>query len=109
MLGHFLDGLYGAAQKAGHEDTTTSVVKPSWAWLHVQNLALEDNDQSDKEIEMAVLEAQRLSVKLPIVRKAKTKGEVKDEKNDTTLFTLEKDQTIVCDIVSSQLYSVQLQ
>ena len=81
------------------ENAKTSAMKASSAWQSIQQWALWDNEKSDMSIRNAVLEAQRLSVKLPVIRKAKMSGTVKDEKGKS-LFNLEKDQTIVCDIVS---------
>ena len=60
---------------------------------------MKDTAASDENIKTKVLEAQRLSVKLPVVRKAAANVVVKDE-NGTELFSLEEGQTVVCDIVS---------
>ena len=64
-------------------------------WLEIQDLALSDNDDKIKKY---VLQAQRLSVKLPVVRKVSHQTNVKI--GDVEFHP---GQTIVCDIVSSLL------
>lgn len=72
--------------------------KASCTWQDIQKLALDNSAASDKDIKDNVLEAQRLSVKLPVVRKAAANVVINDE-NGVELFSLEKGQTVVCDIV----------
>lgn len=64
----------------------------------MQRLALADNEESDQTLTEKVLEAQHVSVRLPIIRKVKEAGAVRDAKGKV-LFKVEKDQTIICDIV----------
>ena len=72
-------------------------------WLKVQNAALKDDPVSDEEIKLSVLEAQRLSVKLPVVRKVVDAVTVRDPEGKER--SLEKSQTVICDVVSSVLAS----
>jgi hypothetical protein len=85
-----MKGLYKLANPA--DDTKAS------EWLEVQKLALADNVQSDKKLTEKVLEAQHISVRLPIIRKAIQKTVLKDSKGKV-LVSAEKGQTIICDIV----------
>lgn len=68
-------------------------------WLKVQTAALKDDPATDEEIKLSVLEAQRLSVKLPVVRKVAKPVTLKDAEGEER--SLEKDQIVICDIVSS--------
>jgi hypothetical protein len=88
---------------AHQKSTNTTDAKASGTWLDIQKLALNDSATSDKEIKILVLKAQRLSIKLPVVRKAAADVVISDE-NGVELFSLEEGQTVVCDIVS-QTYS----
>ena len=87
---------------AQHKGTNTTNTEGSGTWLKIQKLALADNPKDDQKIKALVLEAQRLSVKLPVSRKAATKVDIKDEKG-IKLFSLKEGQTVVCDIVSQSL------
>ena len=100
-----MEDLYEFAHQKGGYTTET---KASGTWLDIQKLALDDSAASDKEIKAHVLEAQRLSVKLPVIRKAAANVIIDDE-NGVKLFSLEEGQTIVCDIVSQiTLFSPQV-
>ena len=74
-------------------------VKASCTWLDIQKLALDDSAASDEKIKAYVLEAQRCSVKLPVVRKAVANVVITDE-NGVELFSLKEGQSVVCEIVS---------
>ena len=65
-------------------------------WLKIQELALSDMEEDTKEIQKYVLEAQRLTVKLAVVRKV-------SHKTDLVIkgHTFRPGETVVCDIVSS--------
>jgi hypothetical protein len=65
-------------------------------WLEVQKLAAEDDPESDKILTQKVLEAQHISVRLPIVRTA-----VKDStvKCNGKFQKVEKGEVVICDIV----------
>ena len=91
-----MEDLYKLAHQ---KDGNSTEAKASGTWLDIQKLALDDSATSDEKIKVYVLEAQRLSVKLPIIRKATAKVDIKDE-DGTKLFSLEEGQTVVCDIVS---------
>ena len=90
VLDHYIKGLYKLADPA---DATKAS-----EWLEVQKLALADNAQSDKKLTEKVLEAQHISVRLPIIRKAIQKTVLKDSKGKV-LVSAEEGQTIICDIV----------
>lgn len=60
---------------------------------------MQDDDASDEKIKTHVLEAQRLSVKLPVVRKVAKSFELKDASGQKRAYN--EGQTIVCDIVST--------
>ena len=64
-------------------------------WLKIQKLALSDREDDTKKIQKYVLEAQRLTVKLPVVRKV-------SHKTDLVIkgHTFKLGETVVCDIVS---------
>ncbi|KAK3389545.1 heme peroxidase-domain-containing protein [Podospora didyma] len=97
VLDKFLTQLY---KRASGEDKTVEECD----WLRIQRLVFENPDSKKRENEIAleiknlVLDAQRKSVKLPIVRKASDKHDVVDKSDPTkVLFTVEKDQIIICD------------
>lgn len=91
MLDHLLEGAYNAANEAA------KTRKPvSSDWFEIQKLALNDDAESDEKIQLIILEAQRQSVKLPFIRKVVKDG-LKIRLNDDDQ-TLEKGQTIICDI-----------
>ena len=71
-------------------------------WLEVQKLAIADNAESDKILTKKVLEAQHASVRLPIVRQAMKSRDVTNAKGEA-LFSVAKDETIICDIVRNLL------
>ena len=66
-------------------------------WLKVQTAALKDDPASDEEIKLSVLEAQRLSVKFPIVRKVAKSVTVKNAEGKER--SLKDDDIVICDIV----------
>ena len=70
-------------------------------WHKVQTAALRDDPAGDEEIKLSVLEAQRLSVRLPVVRKVARSVPVKDAKGKERL--LNDDQVVICDVVSRLL------
>lgn len=90
-----MDDLSNYAEAQG---TGTASESTTCDWLKVQQLALQDSPEGDKRIQSLVLEAQRLSVKLPVVRTVAqdTKLEINGQTHSYT-----KGQTIVCDVVSS--------
>ena len=67
-------------------------------WHKVQTAALRDDPAGDEEIKLSVLEAQRLSVKLPVVRKVAKPVTVKDAMGKER--PLHNDQVVICDVVS---------
>lgn len=78
--------------------TTDSMTDPNTCeWLQVQKAALKEDPASDEEIKLSVLEAQRLSVKLPIVRKVAKSVTVTDAEGKER--SLQKDQIVICDVV----------
>ncbi|KAL8725978.1 MAG: hypothetical protein Q9166_007012 [cf. Caloplaca sp. 2 TL-2023] len=87
VLDHLLQGAYEGAKTSepGSSD-----------WFEIQKLALKDDDESDGKIQLKILEAQRQSVKLPLIRTVVKDG-VKINLNNTDQ-TLAKGQTIICDI-----------
>ena len=103
-----MDELYNskATQTKPSEAIDEHQTKPSEAidgnkceWEEIQDLTLEDNDDANKKIRRMVLAAQRRSVKLPIVRRAARAGFILDD-NHKEVLRVEKDQIILCDIVS---------
>ncbi|KAK4695301.1 hypothetical protein P7C71_g2427, partial [Lecanoromycetidae sp. Uapishka_2] len=97
VLNYYIKGLYRLADLADEE------VKSS-EWLEVQRLAIANDADSEKELTKKVLEAQRVSVRLPILRRAIKDTDVKDTDVKNTeskvLFTVKKGQTVICDINS---------
>ena len=91
VLDYYIEGLYKLANAA--DDTKSS------EWLDVQELALADNAKSDEILKKKVLEAQHISVRLPILRKATENTKVKDVNTQEVLFEVNKGQMVVCDIV----------
>ncbi|KAL8706501.1 MAG: hypothetical protein Q9201_000433 [Fulgogasparrea decipioides] len=91
VLDHLLRGAYDIANRpANSNEARTS------DWLEIQQLALQDDEESDREIQLKLLEAQRQSVKLPFIRKAVKDGveiRVNGQKH-----ILKKGETIICDI-----------
>ena len=71
-------------------------------WLEIQKLAMLDTPEDDETIKEHVLEAQRLSINLPVVRKvANTEGIA--GKAGVTDYKI--GQTVICDIVSTECRS----
>jgi hypothetical protein len=97
VLNLFIDDLY-------KESTDPS---RSGNWLKIQKLAFEGSTKSVKDITNIVLDAQRTSVKLPIIKKAADFCAIKDDKGET-LFTVEKGQTVICDIVRSHFHPLDI-
>lgn len=67
--------------------------KATCDWLKIQDLAISDEDDKVKKYD---LQAQRLNVKLLVVRKVSHETNIKIRG-----VTFEPGQTVVCDIVSS--------
>ena len=97
-----LDYYIGDLCKYAEEKTANAKTDPKTCeWLKVQTAALRDDAASDEEIKLSVLEAQRLKVKLPVVRKVAKSVTVKDTHGKER--SLEYDQIIICDVVSGVL------
>ena len=92
VLDHYIEGLYKLA---------TGETK-SREWLEVQELAVANDAQSDILLTEKVLEAQHVSVRLPILRRAIKDTDVKNTKGEI-LFSVKKGQTIICDIVRTSV------
>ena len=88
VLDHYINGLY----KLAPDETESS------EWLRVQKLAIANDAQSDRDLTEMVLEAQHVSVGLPILRRAIKDTDVKNIKGEV-LFSVKKGQTVICDIV----------
>ena len=86
-MDHFIAGL-DQCVKDPHKEADCE-------WLKIQNLALSDKEEDAKKIQKYVLEAQRLTVKLPVVRKV-------SHETDLVIkgHTFKLGETVVCDIVS---------
>lgn len=115
-MDYFLKGLYAAADKkaqeakkaadAGSAYQEGSVPNKKPDWLQIQEWAFIDDEIQEygdastafAKIKTLVLEAQRKSVKLPIIRKATE--DVTIRKPDGTSFEIQKGKTIICDLVS---------
>ena len=70
----------------------------------MQKLAIANDAQSDKNLTEKVLEAQHISVRLPIIRRAIEDTDVMDVKDkDKRLFVVKKDQIVICDIVRTSV------
>ena len=101
VLDHYINGLY----KLATDETESS------EWLDVQKLAIANDEKSDKNLTNKVLEAQHVSVRLPILRRAIKDTDVKDVENTKgkVLFSVKKGQTVICDIVrTSVLFTIPL-
>lgn len=93
VLDHYIDGL----SKYAEAKTADAKTDPSTCeWLKVQTAALKDDPASDEEIKLSVLEAQRLSVKLPVVRKVAASVTLKDAKGKER--PLKDGQVVICDV-----------
>ena len=100
VLDHYINGLYKLANPA---DETNSC-----EWLDVQKLAIANDAQSDGDLTEKVLEAQYVSVRLPILRKAIKDTIVKNTEGED-LLSVKKGQTVICDIVrTSVLFTMPL-
>ena len=95
VLNHYIKGLYKFADTA--DETKSS------EWLDVQRLAIADDAQSDRVLTEKVLEAQHVSVRLPIIRRAIRDTDVKNAKGKV-LFSVKKGQTVICDIVRTSVF-----
>lgn len=97
-----MEGLY-AEEKNGD-----NIAFAKTGWAIVQGEALEDTEKSDHKIRGLVLDAQRLSVKLPVVRKVAKSGEIKLVKDKRgPVLKLEEGQTIICDVVSALIINTR--
>ena len=90
VLDHFIRGLYKLANPA--DETKSS------EWLDVQTLAIANDAKSERDLTEKVLDAQHVSVRLPILRRAIKDTDVKNNQGDV-LFSVKKDQMVICDIV----------
>ena len=97
-----LDHLLGDAYRVANPPGTPSR-RGNNSWFTIQKLAFEHGKRNNKEIQNLVLEAHRLSVKLPIVRKAVKSTRIEVEGCDDIF--IQEGQTIVCDTVCSTLLS----
>ena len=99
------------AELYDHAKTNSKTQCPC-AWLELQKLAFETDKKSVKRLSDIVLNAQRTSVKLPIIRKATTDRPItvfKEPKpqaapfpvDEVRSFTVQKGQVVICDIVST--------
>ena len=70
-------------------------------WKKIHYLALTNRDA---EIRPMVVNAQQLSVRMPVIRKVIKSGSFLADDGKTVLFSVEesKTKTIVCDVVSNQ-------
>ena len=94
VLDHYIKGLYKLANPADEAKSSQ--------WSDVQKLAIADNAESDRCLTEKVLEAQHVSVRLPIIRRAIKDTDVKNSK-DEVLFSVKKGQTVICDIVRTSV------
>ena len=98
VLDHYIKGLY----KLATDETESS------EWLEVQKLAIANEAESDRILTEKVLAAQHVSVRLPILRRAMKDTNVKNTEGEV-LFSVDKGQTVVCDIVRiSVLFTMPL-
>ena len=98
VLDHYIKGLY----KLAADETESS------EWLEVQKLAIANEAESDRILTEKVLAAQHVSVRLPILRRAMKDTNVKNTEGEV-LFSVDKGQTVVCDIVRiSVLFTMPL-
>jgi hypothetical protein len=98
-LDKFLQEMYAFAnpRKNPHKQPN---VKPKW--LAVQDLAFNETDKErDQKLQRLVQHAERRSIKLPMVRVALEKRIYEDDQGKT--WTVEKDHTVILDIVSTVL------
>lgn len=101
VLDYYIDGLSKYAEaKTADAKTDANTCE----WLKVQTAALKDDPASDEEIKLSVLEAQRLSVKLPVVRKVAKSVTVKGAEDKER--SLKENQLVICDVVSSAVHRV---
>lgn len=63
-------------------------------WLRIQQLAFQEGNESELELQKLVLEAERRSINLPVIRQA-----------ITTAAGVEADHIVILDIVSPIQYS----
>ena len=86
----FVGELYDVAE-SNAEDSSKSC-----KWFEVQKLAFEDDPASAEALTKIVLDAQRTSVKLPIIRKAVKSLEI--PVNGGPDLKIEKGQKVICDV-----------
>ena len=77
------------------ESGNTSSAKPTW--LKVQELAFRDDKTSFDELTTLILDAERRSIRLPVIRSARKTRKFIDKKNKS--WTVEEGDTIIMDIV----------
>ena len=76
-------------------DSGKKNLKP--AWSEVQGLAFKEDKGSLDELTKLVLEAERTSIRLPVLRTAVKSRDFKDKAGET--WSVKKGDTIICDIV----------
>ena len=90
-LNYFLKEMYDFANP---EETSSPEPKSTPKWLEVQKLAFSNDPSDEEKLKELVIEAERKSIKLPLVLIAK------DTKKYGENLTIEKNHTVICDIVS---------
>ena len=95
VLDYYIEGLYKLANPADKKANSSE-------WLDMQKLAITNDAQSDKILTGNVLDAQHVSVRLPIIRRAIKDTRVRNTEGDV-LFSVRKGQTVICDIVRSSI------
>ncbi|KAK3938600.1 heme peroxidase-domain-containing protein [Diplogelasinospora grovesii] len=95
VLNFFMQDLYATAAKPQGEGT--SKTQKLCSWQEIQRLAFDDTEAATTRIKQLVLDAQRRSVRLPIIRKAVETRDIEDA-SGKRLFTVDKGRTVICDI-----------
>ena len=72
----------------------------------MQKLAIAYDGESTSKLTKKVLEAQPVSVRLPILRRAIKDTDVKNSYGEV-LFSVKKGQTVICDIVRTLVLSTK--
>ncbi|CAM1511037.1 Fc.00g085500.m01.CDS01 [Cosmosporella sp. VM-42] len=93
VLDFFIKDLYKVAENKPDSPKNC-------AWQNIQKLSFVDDPKSAEDIMDIVLRTQRLSVRLPIIRKATEDYDVKD-KEGRVVISVKRGQTIICDLCAA--------
>ncbi|KAK5561933.1 hypothetical protein LTR46_000738 [Exophiala xenobiotica] len=98
VLNHFLKEMYDQANSQ-----TPSSARPTW--LRIQDLAFSQDQASFEELTKLVSDAERTSIRLPVIRTALKDREFRDKEGQ--VWTVKKGDTIILDIYRANVEAMK--